>query len=188
MKTLTSIGNALLARYVAGEPINIVKLIHIALPVAQRWAVGGTEVTWGGFTWAAREIGLTAVENELGPSDLVRITLPGITDSERSLAFEDAEGVDCNIYVALVDPDTAEADAVLVWAGQIGVAGWEAGRQAAVHYTAESMLAAAMAQRPSRYTDEEQQRLHPGDTCLNQDPALDAAPISWPARSFFIPQ
>lgn len=185
MRTLGSTGTALLNRYLAGEKIAIVQLVHLALSTAQRWAIGGTEVVWDGHTWAPREIVLSNIDNEVGPSDAIQITLPGISDAERALAFSDVDGKDCNLYVALVDPDTAAADAVLVWSGQLDVAGWQAGRQSVVHYTAESMLAVALRPRVSRYTNEEQLRLYPGDTSLDVDPATDAAPLVWPAASYF---
>ena len=43
----------------------------------------------------------------------------------------------------------------------------------------------ALRAKPSRYTNDEQQRRYTGDTSLDIDPATDAAPVAWPAASFF---
>jgi hypothetical protein len=42
-----------------------------------------------------------------------------------------------------------------------------------------------MRPKPSRYTNDEQQRMFSGDTSLDRDPATDAAPVTWPAASYF---
>ena len=72
-----------------------------------------------------------------------------------------------------------------VWAGELDMPGWQGGPEALVHFSAESRASIALRQRPSRYTHDEQQRLYAGDTSLNFDPATDAAPVVWPAASYF---
>jgi hypothetical protein len=54
-----------------------------------------------------------------------------------------------------------------------------------VNFTAEHRQELAAQSKPSRYTNDEQQRLFPGDTALDFDPATDAAPLVWPAASYF---
>jgi hypothetical protein len=43
----------------------------------------------------------------------------------------------------------------------------------------------ALRPRVTRYTNNEQQRLYPGDTSLDVDPLTDAASLVWPAASYF---
>ena len=85
-----------------------------------------------------------------------------------------------------MDPDTAVvADAPFAWAGVLEVPAIEDGPTATIAVTAEHRGAVAVRVKPSRYTSDEQQRLYSGDTSLNFDPATDAAPLAWPAASYF---
>jgi len=114
-------------------------------------------------------------------------SLPGVTGPSIALALvEDVEGVTAKVWDALVDPDTgAVADAILAWSGSLNVPGLEDGRRATVVMRAEHRGTVALRVKPSRYTDDEQRRLFAGDTSLAFDPATDAAPLVWPAASFF---
>lgn len=192
MRTLNANGAALQARRLAGEPIPVVWLLFIDFASPQRWAISGTPLSWSSQTWAARDILLSNVQSEQGDLSHVQITLPGVTDAERALAFEDSEGATVEIYRAWVDPDGATTgtagsvgDALLFWAGELDQPGWQDGRGSVVHFTAESRASVALRPSVSRYTHDEQQRLNPGDTFLDIDPATDAGPLVWPAASFF---
>lgn len=200
MRTLNANGAALQARRLAGEKIPVVPLLYLGpnavtgtgIAVAQRWAIDGVDRVWGGFTWTRRDVALGNIQSEVSEFSALQITLPGVTDSERALVFSDVEGSLVEIYRAWVDPDGATTgtpgsvgDALLFWSGELDQAGWQAGRVAVAHFTAESLASIALRTKPSRYTNEEQQRLFPGDTSLDVDPATDAAPVVWPAASFF---
>lgn len=200
MRTLNTNGAALQTRRLAGERIPVVPLLYLGpnpttgtgIAVAQRWAIDGVQRVWNSFTWAARDIELSNIESEVSEFSQMRITLPNVTDSERALAFSDVEGSLVQLYRAWVDPDGATtgtpgtvADALLYWQGEIDQAGWQAGRNSVAHFAAESLASIALRTKPSRYTNEEQQRLNSGDTSLDVDPGTDAAPIVWPAASYF---
>lgn len=186
MRTLNAAALALKARAIAGERIPVHALVYFGLPTPQRWAVGGTDLVWGGHTWAAQDIGIDAISNDIATPSGLAFTLPAVTTSEISMAVDDdIEGSEVEVYLALVDPDTAAvADAMLVWAGELDMPGWEDGPQAVAHFTAEHRGTIAMRSRPVRYTDSDQQRLHPGDTSMRFDPATDGAPMVWPAASY----
>lgn len=185
MRTLNAGGQALLDRLIAGEQIPVVPLLYMGLTVPQRWALGGFDVVWGGYTWVARDIGLTPIVQDAGQNGM-RFVLPGATEAELALAFDDVEGGDVELRLAFCDPVTAvAADAMSVFAGQLDVPGWEDGPTAAVIFTAEHRGTTALRQRVSRYTDDEQQRLYAGDTSLDFDPGTDKAPIVWPNASYF---
>lgn len=188
MRALNSAAQALKARAISGEKIPLVPLVYVGFPSApQRWALGGTSVVWGGFTWSAQDLALSPIEDDEKQPSGIRITLPGVAESQISLAVdEDIEGSQCLIYLALLDPATAVAeDAVQVWAGELDMPGWQDGTEALVHLTAEHRATIAMRPRVTRYTADEQQRLFSGDTSLDFDPATDAAPVVWPAASYF---
>lgn len=187
MRALNATAQALLARLIAGEKIPVVDLLYMGLPIPQRWALCGIPLEWGGYTWQPRDIVVSEVADDTGAISNLRITLPGVTSAERSLAIgSDVEGSDVQLYKAFVDPDTgAVGDAMLVWAGELDIPGWQYGKESTVEFTAEHRATIALRPRPSRYTNDEQQRLFPGDTSLNVDPATDGASIVWPAASYF---
>lgn len=187
MRALNSEAQALQARAIAGETIPIHLLVFFDLDVPQRWAVGGTPLVWGGHTWAAQEMLIDAISDDVAQPSGLRFTLPAVFESEIALAVDDdIEGSEVEVYMAFVDPATGEvADAVLVWSGELDIPGWQDGPEALAHFTAEHRGTIAMRSRPLRYTDSDQRRLYAGDTSLAFDPATDAAPVVWPANSYF---
>lgn len=187
MRALNPAAAALQARAVAGEQIPVVPLLYMGLPVPQRLALCGVPLVWGGYTWEPCDGQLDNINNEAGEPSGLKISLPAVNPGDIAMAVDDdIEGSAVTLYLAWVDPDTAAvADAMPVWAGELDMPGWQDGPEAVAHYTAEHRAAIAMRPRVQRYTNDEQQRLYPGDTALNFDPATDAAPLVWPAASFF---
>lgn len=187
MRTLTAPELALKARIEAGERAEIVPLLYLGLPVPQRWALGGAPVPWGGHTWAAQDLSLQEVVDALATPQGLAIDIPGVTPSQVALGVDDdVEGAEVICYLAWIDTVNGDTvGAIQVWAGELDVPGWEDGPTAVVHLTAEHRAALAMRPRVLRYTNDDQQRLYAGDTGLDFDPATDAAPLVWPAASYF---
>lgn len=186
MRTPNAAALALRARALAGEKVAKVMLVHFALDVPQRWAVCGADKVWGGFTWAARDIVVGDISLEVGSRATLQFTLPAVTSGERALALSDVEGKAVTVYLADVDPVSGQvADAAAVWAGVLDQPGWQDGPLATALFTANSREWLALQPRPSRYTNDEQLRLYPGDTSLDVDPRTDATALVWPAASFF---
>jgi hypothetical protein len=171
----------------AGEKIPQVPLVHLAITAApQRWALCSVPLVWGGFTWEPLDVAIGSVTDAIQQADGIRLTLPAVTPAQLALAAQDLEGTPVKVYLADVDPDTAAvADAVQVWSGELDQTGWQDGPQAVAHFDAESKAAIALRDRVSRYTNDEQRRLFPSDTALDVDPTTDAAPLVWPAASYF---
>lgn len=186
MKTVNAAAQALLNRAIAGELIPMPLLVYLNLAVPQRWTLDGRPVTWGGFTWSPQEVLFDKIKHSLSQIAGVRITVPGVTLSQRALAFEDVDGAAVELYMGVQDPATLVVeDAISLWAGVLDSAGFEDGPQPSVVFTAEHRGDYAMRQRVLRYTNAEQQRLYSGDTSLDYDPALDAAPVVWPAAAYW---
>lgn len=187
MRALNTAGQALHTRALAGELIPVVPLVHFALVADQRWAVCGIPLVWGGHTWEPLDIAIGEIADDANQASGLRFTLPAVDDAQLALAIAgDVEGAAVTVYQAWVDPDTGEvADAMQVWAGELDVAGWQDGPQAVAHVTAEHRATVALRGRVSRYTHDEQLRLSAGDTALDVDPLTDAAPLVWPAASYF---
>ena len=186
MKTLNAAGQALLDRAIAGESIPMVQLIEAQLTVPQFWAVCGIPLIWNAQTWSPLDIAVGEVAEEATGFKGVSFTLPGVTPSQIALAFDDVDEAVIRLYVALVDPDTGVVgDAFRVWSGALEMPSWQGGAEAAIMYTAEHRAMLAMRLRPTRYTNDEQQRLYAGDTCFDYDIGVDREPLVWPSASFF---
>lgn len=188
MRTFNTAAAALLARFDAGEQVPVVQLVELQLTVTQRLTTAGGPVTWGGHTWLPAQLGIVeAVEDVAGELQGLTFTLPAVSAEQLAVALTEAvEGAVVRVYDALVDPDTGVvADALLAWSGTLNVPTVNDGPQAVISVTAEHRGMLAIRPKPSRYTDDEQQRISAGDTSLQFDPATDAAPLAWPAASYF---
>ena len=188
MRAWNSTAQALLAAAEAGTArVELVQLLQIDFTVTQRFAIAGHDKTWGGYTWTGLDIAVDAVEAAVDSREGLRFTFPGVTSSELALALGgDVEGSAVRLYVAVCDPTNGSvADAQLFWSGQLDIPGWSDGNEAFVHFTAEHSADEAARPKPIRYTNDAQQRLYPGDTFFNYAVPTDAAPIVWPAASFF---
>lgn len=189
MRTVNAAAQALLDRIAAGEQIPLVQLVEMRLAsVTLYYTTAGVPLQWAGHTWASVGGRIEPLNYAAkGTVDQLQFSLPGVTEDDIALALnEPVEGRVVVVYDALVDPDTGVvADAIQAWVGTLNVPGLEDGPVATVSVTAEHRAISAQRAKPSRYTNDQQQRLYPGDTCLNFDPATDAAPLAWPAASYF---
>ena len=188
MRTLTAPGQALLDRLTLGEQVPLVQLLEVRLGTTLYLTTAGVPLEWDGRTWQPIGLAIDTVGHTAGGEiDQLAFVLPGVTSDQLALALsEPVEGKVVRVYDALVEPATgAVVDTVLAWAGTLNVPSLEDGPTAAVSWTAEHRAVQAMRPKPSRYTNDEQQRLYPGDTSLDFDPATDAAALAWPAASYF---
>lgn len=187
MRTLNAGALALLARIQAGERVPVVQLVEIMTSVPLRLTTAGGPVDWNGFTWYGNSVAVEPVADSAQEYPSISLTMPAVTSDQISIVLtQPVEGVVLRIYDALIDPDTGVvADAVLAWSGTLNVPGLEDGATAVISVTAEHRGVTALRPKPSRYTDDEQRRLYSGDTSLDFDPLTDAAPLAWPAASYF---
>lgn len=189
MRTINAAGLALLARAQAGEQLPIVQLVRIEFAAATVYlTTAGSAIEWDGHTWEPAGLGaIEPVEDSTDELTPLRFTLPGLTPDQLFVALEPGtEGSAVRVYDALIDPDTGDCeDAVLAWAGTLNVPELVDGAQADMTVTAEHRGMLALRPKPSRYTDDEQRRLYPGDTSLDFDPAVDAKPLTWPAAAYY---
>lgn len=188
MRTINAGALALLARIEAGEQIPMVQLVAMLFGTPLRYTTAGHQITWDGNTYEPAGLGgIESIEDSTGDVQALQFSLPGISEEQIALALtETVEGTTVHVYDALIDPDTGVVeDAILAWSGTLNVPSIEDGATATVIVTAEHRGMSALRPKPSRYTNDEQQRLYPGDTSLDIDPATDAGPIAWPTASFF---
>ena len=185
MRTLNTAGAALLARALAGEQMPLVQLLRLDFAVTVYLTTAGCAIEWDGHTWLPAGLGtVEAIEDSDSEMPPLKFTLPGLAPDQIAVALDPGtEGCGVRVYDALIDPSTGVcADAVLAWAGTLNVPSLQDGEQADLTVTAEHRGLLALRAKPSRYTDDEQQRLYPGDTCLRFDPQTDAAQSEPPPR------
>lgn len=187
MRTWNTAAQALLARLEAGEQIPWTQLVQLDLDVVQRYSTSGVAQEWDGFTWQPLGVYVGAIDDSAAEFTQLTLTLPAVTEAQLALGLvTDVEGRRVQVYDAIVDPDTGlVADARLAWVGVMDQPTIEDGPTAAMTITAEHRGSTAVRPKPTRYTNDEQQRLYPGDWSLDQDPATDAAPEPWPTASYF---
>lgn len=188
MRAVTTAAQNLLGRIAAGEVIPMVQLVEVATSPAMYLTTAGMPLEWGGHTWQPVGGQLEPISHTAtGEVDQLVFTLPAVTPDQIAMGLtEPVAGVSVRVYDCLVDPaDGAVADAVLAWAGSLSVPTLEDGPDAVLSWTAEHRAARALRPKPSRYTNDEQRRLYPGDTSLDVDPETDAKPLAWPAASYF---
>lgn len=188
MRTLSVAGQALLDRMAAGEQIPMVQLVRMDLSVTLYLTTANHDIPWDGHPWLRSNLAsIEPIEDVTGELQGLAFVIPGVNESGLSLALtEPVEGKVVRVWDLLLDPDTGEAvEAVAAFSGTLNVPAIEDGATAVVSVTAEHRGISAVRAKPSRYTNDEQQRLYPGDTSLDFDIATDAAPIAWPKASYF---
>jgi hypothetical protein len=93
-----------------------------------------------------------------------------------------------NVYVGILDLPNHSiiADPVLEWSGLIDtMTVVDSGDSGVIRVTAENELFDFARPAPLYWTDEDQQKLYPGDTGLRFARQLAERPIVWPAAAFF---
>lgn len=189
MRTWNAGAAALLASLQAGTvAVPFAQLLEFGFDPIERYTTAGGDLTWGGYTWTSLGVVLEPIVSTVAELPGITFALPGVPPSILALALNDpVDGITARVYDALIDPaDGTVADALLSWSGTLSMPTIEEGpREAAVSLRGEHRGVLAMRVKPSRYTNDEQQRLHPGDTSLDVDPMTDGLQRVWPAASYW---
>jgi hypothetical protein len=188
VRTLNAGGQALLDRALAGEQIPMAQLVEILYtPAPQRLTAAGVPIVFGGYTWQPDIVGASAIAHDGTGLPSLEIVLPGATEAQIALGLDDAiEGAAVRVLEGFVDPDTgAMPDALELWRGTVATREIVDGPSATVTLRCEHRGVRALRRKPTRYTNEQQQRLYAGDTSLDVDPMTDAPPLVWPAAAYF---
>ena len=165
-------------------PIAFFAEFQFAGGTVRMWT-GYASISWNSQTWlAAGDFGgLSPVDEttEVGAAGLT-FTLSGIPSSLLSVALADHyRGRACKLWMAIMNTGaTAVVDAYPVFGGRMDVMNIEdAGETSKITIQAESRLIDLTRARTVRYTNEEQQRLFPGDLGLEYVAKLAEKPLYW---------
>lgn len=177
------------AALAAGELV-LVQLIEMELSEPVNLASSNVDIEWAGRTY--RGLGLLgsvdAIDDAPGEVKGVRLTLSGLRPETLALALgEDIRNHAVRMRLAVLDRGThAVLAAPLVWSGTLDQMPITMnGESATITATAQHRGATFGRPKPLRYTDGDQQRLHPGDTCMRFLVSQANHQDVWPAAAYF---
>lgn len=129
-----------------------------------------------------------AVQDEAGSAGPLRFSLSGVPSESIGLALaEEPRGKTCTLRLAVLNPDThAIEDTPVAWTGTLDQMPITHGASTCtIGVTAVHRGETYRRPKPLRYTDGDQQRLHPGDTSMRY--VLSQAQVQdvWPAASLY---
>jgi hypothetical protein len=150
---------------------NIMPVLFVELDFASgyvRLSTAGGPLSWNGQTWIGAGM-LGTVEAMKESTNLeahgVRLTLSGIDPEVIAIALgESYQGRPARVWLALINEAGAiVADPLLVVSGRMDTMQVTPGATAAVSIAVENDLAMWARPQVTRFTNEDQQRLYPGD-------------------------
>lgn len=181
------------ATSLAQPTVGLVLLVELLFDAApMRVTSAPYSIEWNGHTWTGLgQLGSVeeARETESGEVTGLAFTLTGVPPSMLAIALgETYQGRTVNLYVGTLALPThaLQADPVLEWSGRMNLmTTLEDQGVGAVRVSAENEAFDFARPAPLFWTDEDQQRLYPGDTGLRFAKQLENRPIVWPAADFW---
>lgn len=155
----------------AAEHVPFVMFVYLATDNPVRVTNAPYTINWDGHDWLGLGLlgGISPIEEGTRLEMYgINLTLSGIPAEYLSTALgTHYQGNDAKVWLAPLDAAMQIiTDPVLVFHGRMDVMNIELGDTATITVTAESRLTDWNRARVNRYTDQEQQRLYPGDKGL----------------------
>lgn len=174
----------------AGPTVPLAVLVEMDLSTPLRLCSWGSPLTWQGVTYmAAGTLGsVDATDESTDQPRPLRFTLSGLPSSQiAQVLLERVQNKPVRIYIAVLDPATrAVVDAALEWRGALDSMNVRGdGRTETITVTAESAGLDLLRAVPVRYTDVDQQRLHPGDRFFEFVTDQAERNVIWPTADYF---
>jgi hypothetical protein len=164
--------------------------VEMLLSAPLRLNTSAMTIAWNGNDWAgAGSLGaIDEVKDGTGEVAGLRFSLSGVPTTLLSVALQEPiRNKPCTVWLGVLDPAThAVLDALQIWAGTLDTMPiTQQGDTCTISVTAEHPGVNFARPKPLRYTDADQQRLYPGDTCLRFVVSQANHQDTWPAASFF---
>lgn len=153
-------------------------------------ASGSLNLTHAGHTWQAigEFGGVQQLQDSPNDAPELRFSLSGVPSTQIGLALaEPVRNRPVYLSLAVLDPSTGAIEEVLdLWSGTLDQMAISHGADGQCSIGVTALHAAATLRRPKplRYTDADQQRLYPGDTCLRFLPSQANHQDVWPAAAW----
>lgn len=149
------------------------------------WSGTGS-IVWDGKTWLG--VGLLMAIGQFDEVSAIEatstaISLSGVPPSMISQAYGDfSQGRAAKLWLGLLDVNSSQviADPVSIFQGRMDtISDSDNGEEATITVSAESNLADLKRLRTRFHTDQDQQRLFPGDRSLRFLPSMQDRPVLW---------
>lgn len=170
--------------------VMFVEMLFDSAPL--RVCSAGYDITWNAFVWQGLgQLGTIEpiIESESQQVTGLSFTITGVPSAYLALAYnEKYQGRIVNVYVGMFAlPNYTLVDApILEWSGKLDTMNSaERDGYAAIRVTAESELFDFERPNVQYLSNEEQQRLYPGDKGLEYMAKVPDMPVIWPSRDFF---
>lgn len=184
MKTLAAPAAALL-----GHRLALAQLVEMDLTAPLYVTTARDNITHGGKTYiGGRQTAIDAIKDQGGEIAGLAFQLSGVPSDMLAVALaEPIQGKAVRVFTCIMDPDSqAIVDVQPAWAGTLDQMPISEGQDSAViTVTAEHRGITFARAKGLRYADGDQQRLYPGDRCLEFLIAQATHADVWPAAAFF---
>lgn len=182
---------SLLASSGSVKPITL--LVRMDLGSTVRLCTAGVDVEYGGYTWlgAGRVGAVDPVEDSSGERKGLRFTLSGVPSDQLALALSEAtRGKRVMVYEAIFDPSSYAVAAVpTTWSGTLEpmviAEPADPSQSSVITVSAEHRGSTFAKPKPLRYTDVDQQKIAPGDRCMQFLVSQANHQDVWPAAAWF---
>lgn len=167
----------------------MVMLVEMQLSETLRFVGGSSDIVYAGNTYyATGALGtVEEIDDSPGENKPLRFMLSAVPSDMLAVALqEDIRNKPASVRLAVLDAVThAVLDAPLIWTGSTDQMPVSHGRHTStIAVTAEHRGTVFARSKPLRYTDVDQQRLYPGDTCAQYVTSQANHPDVWPAADF----
>lgn len=145
---------------------------------------GYGDLSWSGETWtgAGTLLGVSEIsETSDGSANGLSVTMTGIPSELISLALGDIkQGSSGKVWMGFLNSGSIVSDPVLLFEGRLDVPVIdEDGSSSSITISYESRLIDLDRVRETRYTDEEQKKMYPGDKGCEFVASLQDAKVVW---------
>jgi len=184
MKTLTAPAAALL-----GNRLALAQLVEMDLTAPLYITTARDNIVWSGKTYiGGKQTGIDSIRDQGGEITGLNFQLSGVPSDMLAIALaEPIQGKAVRVFTCIMDPDSqAIVDVQPAWAGTLDQMPISEGSESAViTVTGEHRGITFARAKGLRYSDGDQQRLHPGDRCLEFLVAQSSHQDTWPSAAFF---
>lgn len=173
-----------------GRQVGVAILVEMDLDATVYLSTAGVDLEWDGKAWlgASRVASISEVSDSAGERKSLNFGLSSVTPELLSASLgARIRGKRVRLYEAIVDIDAGLVrDAPLIWTGSLDQMSIEEGAgTGGITVTAEHRGTTFARVKALRYTDGDQQRLHPGDKSLQFVVSQANHQDVWPAAAWF---
>lgn len=188
MRTLSGTTTTQFASHDAGD---VVLFVQMDFSPVLRLHTGDGTINYSGNDWLGTgAVGsVEEVADAVGEHKPLRFTLTGVDSSYLAVALgSDIKNIATTVSLCVLSAADRKTvvDVLQMWTGKLDQMPIRmAGGTCTISVTAEHAGTAYARPKPLRYTDDDQQRLYPGDTCCRFVVSQSQKQDVWPAASLF---